>query len=190
MNTRDMIKRFNLAFKRPVNATLTPLSVTERELMCKLLLEETMEFIEACGCGVHAKDTLNFTGDNFVVEHIEGRLQDPVEMADALGDVNVVIHFNAHWMGINLDTVTREIHDSNMSKLGDDGEPIINRCKYEDADSNPSACHINDGVCINPEHFIDPNRPLGKILKGPNYYAPDIAWAIGWNGGIEVGAKL
>ena len=45
--------------------------------------------------------------------------------------------------GYNLLEVVREIHRSNMSKLGEDGRPIY--------------------------------REDGKILKGPNYFKPDLA---------------
>jgi len=45
--------------------------------------------------------------------------------------------------GYNLVEVVREIHRSNMSKLGEDGRPIY--------------------------------REDGKIMKGPNYFKPDLA---------------
>lgn len=41
-----------------------------------------------------------------------------------------------------------EVHLSNMSKLDENGNPII-----------------NDGI-------LDPNKPIGKILKGKNYFEP------------------
>ena len=41
-----------------------------------------------------------------------------------------------------------EVHRSNMSKLDENGKPII-----------------NDGI-------LDPTKPIGKILKGKNYFEP------------------
>lgn len=49
---------------------------------------------------------------------------DVVGVADALGDLLYVIYGAAHSFGIDIDTVFREIHRSNMTKLGPDGKPI------------------------------------------------------------------
>ena len=43
-----------------------------------------------------------------------------------------------------------EVHASNMSKLDEKGKPII-----------------NDGI-------IDPRKPIGKVLKGSNYFEPKL----------------
>lgn len=45
----------------------------------------------------------------------------PVDIADALGDMLVVIYGTACAYGINLDAVVREIHASNMTKVQPDG---------------------------------------------------------------------
>ena len=47
-----------------------------------------------------------------------------------------------------LPQLFEEVHLSNMSKLNDNGKPII-----------------NDGI-------LDPSKPIGKILKGKNYFEP------------------
>src|SRR3546814_9167574 len=85
--------------------------------------------------------------------------------------------------GINLDNITSEIHRSNMSKLGADGKPIINECKHYGGDKKPTSmtgveaisatmaqCHnrMQFNKCDDPNHLIDPTKPIGKILKGPN----------------------
>ena len=64
------------------------------------------------------------------------------EVADALTDILYVTYGAGHAFGINLDKCFREVQQSNMSKLGEDGKPIYN------------------------EH--------GKVLKGPNYFKPDL----------------
>lgn len=46
------------------------------------------------------------------------------EVADALTDLAYVIYGMADIYGIDLDACFREVHRSNMSKLGEDGQPI------------------------------------------------------------------
>lgn len=67
---------------------------------------------------------------------------DIVEVADALTDLLYVIYGAGHSFGIDLDECFAEVHGSNMSKLGADGQPIY--------------------------------REDGKVLKGANYYAPNL----------------
>ena len=49
---------------------------------------------------------------------------DIVEVADALTDLLYVVYGMGAAMGIELDYCFGEVHSSNMSKLGEDGEPI------------------------------------------------------------------
>ena len=65
-----------------------------------------------------------------------------VEVADALTDILYVTYGAGHAFGIDLDKCFAEVQQSNMSKLGDDGQPIYN------------------------EH--------GKVMKGPNYFKPNL----------------
>ena len=67
---------------------------------------------------------------------------DLVEVADALTDILYVTYGAGHSFGVDLDKCFDEVQRSNMSKLGEDGNPIYN-------DS-------------------------GKVMKGPNYSAPDL----------------
>jgi predicted HAD superfamily Cof-like phosphohydrolase len=46
------------------------------------------------------------------------------DIADALTDLLVVIYGAGHAYGIDLDECFKEVHRSNMSKLGEDGKPI------------------------------------------------------------------
>lgn len=70
------------------------------------------------------------------------RYKDIVDVADALTDLLYVVYGAGHSFGIDLDKCFEEVHNSNMSKLGDDGKPIY--------------------------------REDGKVLKGPNYWKPDL----------------
>ncbi|MFK7840255.1 MAG: phosphoribosyl-ATP diphosphatase [Bdellovibrionales bacterium] len=71
---------------------------------------------------------------------------DMVEVLDALTDIQYVL--DGAYLSFGLHPVKEDAFDevqrSNMSKLGEDGQPIV---REED----------------------------GKILKGPNYFKPDIA---------------
>lgn len=51
---------------------------------------------------------------------------DIVAVADALTDLLYVVYGAGHSYGIDLDRCFREVHRSNMSKLGKDGKPIRN----------------------------------------------------------------
>lgn len=76
-----------------------------------------------------------------------------VEIADALTDLRYVTEGAALEWGIPADDCFAEVHDSNMSKLGEDGKPI--------------------------------HRADGKVLKGPNFWEPDLESILkqaGWGG--------
>ena len=52
--------------------------------------------------------------------------KDIIGVADALTDLLYVVYGAGHTFGIDLDRCFREVHRSNMSKLGSDGKPIYN----------------------------------------------------------------
>jgi len=68
---------------------------------------------------------------------------DLLEVADALTDILYVSYGAGHAFGIDLDKCFDEVQNSNMSKLGENGEPIYNES--------------------------------GKVMKGPNYFKPDLS---------------
>lgn len=91
--------------------------------------------------------------------------RDGKEVMDALGDLRYVDVGMAIEMGYDPRPVVEEIHASNMTKLGDDGKPIIN------------------GVSLGyreGEQKFDSTARVGKVLKGPHYVEPNIAAALGW----------
>ena len=51
---------------------------------------------------------------------------DLLEVADALTDILYVTYGAGHAFGIDLDKCFEEVQNSNMSKLGENGEPIYN----------------------------------------------------------------
>ena len=68
---------------------------------------------------------------------------DLLKVADALTDILYVTYGAGHAFGIDLDKCFEEVQNSNMSKLGENGEPIYNES--------------------------------GKVMKGPNYFKPDLS---------------
>ena len=52
--------------------------------------------------------------------------KDLLEVADALTDILYVTYGAGHAFGIDLDKCFEEVQNSNMSKLGKDGNPIYN----------------------------------------------------------------
>lgn len=191
MKTCEEVRESQTAFRRPVRDSLTELTLEERLLRGKLLLEEVIEHLtKGLGLQFETPDGIIIGSDRLTLGESEIYDYDPIETADGLGDINVVIHGTALEMGIDLDAVTTEIHRSNMSKMGEDGQPIINGCRHWE--SNPGAhdgeetrAHclnqlMGAASCEEQGHSIDPSQPIGKILKGPNYFKPDIAKVIGY----------
>ena len=114
------------------------------------------DFMEAMGQEVNAVPTFpEYEIQRLRLDLIEEELdelhyaidnKDMVEIADALGDLLYVVYGAGHAFGIDLDECFKEIHASNMSKLGPDGKPI----KRE------------DGKVLKPDTFFPPD--LKSIL--------------------------
>lgn len=120
-NKIEAVKDFHKAFK--IGYLETPkadLGQAKNMLRYKLMREENEEYLDAAN-------------DN-----------DLVEVADALGDMLYILcgTIIEHGMQHKIEEVFNEIQRSNMSKLGEDGEPIY--------------------------------RDDGKVLKGPNFFKPNI----------------
>ena len=97
--------------------------------------EKVKEFMEAFGQKVYTKSHWPaMTTCDLRVDLIEEELDELkeaiynygtlVDVADALTDLLVVIYGAGHAFGIDLDRCFEEVHRSNMTKLGDDGNPI------------------------------------------------------------------
>lgn len=100
MTNYERVKEFHERFGHLVNKT--PNWPPEEVINLRLKLIE-----EEC-------DELQVAIDN----------DDLVSIADALGDILYVVYDAALCFGINADAVVSEIHNSNMTKLGENGNPI------------------------------------------------------------------
>ena len=117
----NAVKMFHTAFKiGHKEIPQADLGTAKNELRFDLMKEENEEYLEAANNN------------------------DLVEVADALGDMLYILcgTIIEHGMQYKIEEVFEEIQRSNMSKLGEDGEPIY--------------------------------REDGKVLKGPNYFKPNI----------------
>jgi predicted HAD superfamily Cof-like phosphohydrolase len=102
MDIAAAVAEFHMAFNLPMRQLPSAeIDHALARLRVALLEEEVGEFIAASEKG------------------------DLVGIADALADIVYVIYGTALTYGIDLDTVLREVHRSNMSKLGSDGKPLI-----------------------------------------------------------------
>ena len=115
------VKKFHKAFKLDyLDEPKADLGTDKNKLRFNLMKEENEEYFEAANNN------------------------DMVEVADALGDMLYILcgTIIEHGMQHKIDEIFSEIQNSNMSKLGADGNPIY--------------------------------REDGKVLKGPNYFKPNI----------------
>ena len=115
------VKEFHKAFKLDyLDKPKADLGMDKNKLRFNLMKEENEEYFEAANNN------------------------DMVEVADALGDMLYILcgTIIEHGMQHKIDEIFSEIQNSNMSKLGADGNPIY--------------------------------REDGKVLKGPNYFKPNI----------------
>lgn len=101
--TIKKVEDFHLAFNRSNAEAPTLLDDETFRLRYKLMAEENMEYVEAC----MDKD---LTG-----------------IADALGDQLYILcgTILKHGLQHKIEEVFHEIHMSNMSKLGEDGKPVL-----------------------------------------------------------------
>lgn len=144
---QEFYRSFNQHEFMGTKPSLEDMTEDRIHLKMKLILEEFVELVEA----VYNKESADIIQEAWDRIHSEETYQpmikDTIEMADATADLKYVIEgFNIE-AGIPADEIFDEVHRSNMSKLDENGEPII-----------------SDGSVY----------PLGKILKSEGYFAPDI----------------
>jgi predicted HAD superfamily Cof-like phosphohydrolase len=118
------VAEFHAAFRLPVRQMPTAhIDPALASLRVALLKEETSEFVVAAGKG------------------------DLIGIADALADIVYVVYGTALAYGIDLDSVLREVHRSNMSKLDVDGKPLIR----------------DDGKVLKSERYSPPD--IARVLS-------------------------
>jgi len=126
----DKLVKFQTAFNSVYNESPTLLGEADYKLRAELSAEELDEYIQAC------------------------KSNDLVEVADAIVDRLFLVLGDAvaHGLGEALPELFEEVVASNMSKLDDDGLPIIN----------------------GQGGYDDPSKPVGKVLKSKNFFQPKL----------------
>ena len=126
----NQLSEFQRAFNSTYNTSPTLLNDKDYVLRFKLLQEENEEYLEAC------------------------RNDDKVEILDALTDQLYIVlgSIVSHGMQHIIEKAFSEVHNSNLSKLDNNGKPLING-EYD---------------------VWDESKPKGKILKSQNFFEPNL----------------
>jgi predicted HAD superfamily Cof-like phosphohydrolase len=126
----NKLEIFQKSFNSTFNEKPTLLAYKDFKLRYELMKEENEEYLQACEDG------------------------NMIEIADALGDQLFVLlgTIVSHGFQNIIGDIFNEITASNMSKLDEDGKPIING---------------ENGV-------FEEDKALGKILKPKNYFKPNL----------------
>lgn len=194
-STLERTRIFHKCVRLPVaeGLVLNP-SVSLRLLRLSLILEEFEETVKAMGFELTDQDGVGtHDGLKLAVRHVEGTQYDPVETADGLADLDVVINGAMLSLGIPSREVGYEVYCSNMSKLDENGEPIVNQCQHYGGDRQPGIvvgydfakgdpinyqiCHNRerDNECNDPTHRQRPDLPVGKVLKPDSYVKANVS---------------
>lgn len=124
------VATFQKAFGQNIASEPTFIEPSTYDLRYELMKEENEEYLQAC------------------------QENDLVEIADALADQLYILcgTILEHGMQNIIEKCFEEVQRSNMSKLDENDNPIING---------------ENGI-------LDNTRPLGKILKSKNYSEPNL----------------
>lgn len=149
-------REFHTAFGIPTPLVPQPIPARDVAVVMELIREEFIdELIPALGA------TVEFNPDGtFASIHLT-HAPDVVEIYDAAIDILYVTYGLLNRAGMDAEPGYDEVQGSNMSKLGEDGKPIIA------GEDDP------DGIFP------------GRVKKGPNYYKPnlqEVLWHLGWDG--------
>ncbi|MPS27590.1 MAG: hypothetical protein E2576_11155 [Alcaligenaceae bacterium] len=121
---RTPVREFHEAFGHPVFCEPTVPSLDQRILRIRMLAEELTELCAAAGVTLRITPTWCGTHD-IEARGISAETCDLVECADALGDLRYLVDGGNLIFGFDGEAVLDEIHRSNMSKLGADGNPVL-----------------------------------------------------------------
>ena len=137
----DDIVEFNTTFGHAVR-TVPTLDATDIPMRLEhVFLEEVQELLKALE--FYEQVVEFYRGSENVPENI--RIDILTEVLDAHGDILVTLFGLSQAMGMPILEAFDIIHESNMSKLGEDGKPI---------------------------YYPEGHEKAGKVAKGPNYFDP------------------
>lgn len=163
MSIAEMIEQFHRTF---IPGPLIP-NRPDNRLRLRLHQEEYTELTEAIEGGYRNRDKIareladvvyvaygTALVNNIDLDVSLGDAQDNLEMAlgggnpaeigQALSDLIAVCRAVAKVYAIDLDEAVKAVHESNMSKLGDDGKPVLRE----------------DGKVLKGPNFVEPDMAL------------------------------
>lgn len=122
------VREFHEVFGHPISTdpSAAP-SIEQRVLRVQMLATELVELARAFGVTLRIDTGASADEDECVSVHpmtMVRDVYDPVEAADAFGDLRYLVDGGNLICGFPGELVLAEIHRSNMSKLGEDGKPV------------------------------------------------------------------
>jgi predicted HAD superfamily Cof-like phosphohydrolase len=126
VSLEQQVNQFNETYKKDMSPIPRLPTEPEATLLVNLITEELMELNEALDNG------------------------DLVEVSDAIADLLYVTAQQARLIGLPVDALVREVHGSNMSKLGADGKPV----------------YREDGKVLKGPNFSEPD--IARVLRSYN----------------------
>lgn len=156
----------------PVNMTFSHMGDERVAMRMAFILSEAFEILTK---GLGLKYAVEFSGDDEdsvqqtglnpnhntlmccifrCLQSVPEQARNLIEVADGLGDLNVVVNGFALELGLQMNRIDQEIAASNFTKGDEEGNPIIG--------------NGHDG-------------PVGKVLKGPDYMEPQLQHCIRWD---------
>lgn len=183
---QEQVAKFHKAFVVPVNSTPSiPSDFNRLILRCKLILEEAIEFCDACGVDVRILDNHDASQcSNLCMSTLQFKryaISQPnlTAIADASTDLKYVTFGADLEFGIDAQKVFDEVHRSNLSKMWTERERL-EYLKYEDSYSFEPIFLVSilEGPSWN-ERCYSCKRSDGKIIKSPSYSPADIKTALG-----------
>lgn len=137
----DDIVEFNTTFGHAVRDTPTLDAPDIPMRLEHVFLEEVRELLDALE--FYDKVSKFYKGSENIPENVKVDIY--TEVLDAHGDILVTLFGLSQAMGMPILEAFDIIHESNMSKLGEDGLPI---------------------------YYPKGHKKHGKVAKGPNYFDP------------------
>lgn len=116
------VREFHEAFGCPAPSVPCVPPNDRLRLRLKLIAEEFNELLEACGLSTSLIDSESLTLEEHV-QYAERERADLVKIADALADLDYVVEGMRLECGIDGEPIAREVHRSNMSKVGSEKRP-------------------------------------------------------------------
>lgn len=151
LREQEQVADFHRAMGQPAPESYAGMiDVALRKLRAALILEEAIEFANACGLTVRVG--IEDGEQTCTLTHVPDLLPSAVEMLDALGDILYVTYGSGVVMGADLCPVFDEIHQSNMTKI----DPVTRKAVMRE-----------DGKVLKPASYRPPDiqRIIARLEK-------------------------